>query len=85
MCAGCCWTALLLSLTAVGPITASEFPYTAEVTAEDVYIRSGPGANYYPTAKLQRGDQVEIYRQDPGGWCVFAHPATVSVGSPPKN
>ncbi len=72
--AGCCWTALLLSLTAVGPITASEFPYTAEVTAEDVYIRSGPGANYYPTAKLQRGDQVEIYRQDPGGWCAIRPP-----------
>jgi uncharacterized protein YraI len=64
----------LLSLTAVEPLFASEFPYTAEVTADDVYIRSGPGTNYYPTAKLQKGDQVEVYRQDPGGWCAIRPP-----------
>ena len=44
------------------------FPYKAYVTADDVYVRSGPGDNYYPTDKLKAGDQVEVYRHDPGGW-----------------
>ncbi|MBN1395950.1 MAG: SH3 domain-containing protein [Pirellulales bacterium] len=45
------------------------FPYKAYVTADDVYVRSGPGHNYYPTDKLRRGQAVEVYRHDPGGWC----------------
>ncbi|MEN6404994.1 MAG: SH3 domain-containing protein [Thermoguttaceae bacterium] len=47
------------------------FPYKASVVAEDVYIRSGPGQSYYPTDKLRRGQQVEVYRHDPGGWCAI--------------
>ena len=43
-------------------------PYKAYVSADDVYVRSGPGKNYYPSGKLQTGDQVEVYRHDPGGW-----------------
>lgn len=44
------------------------FPYTGYVNASDVYLRSGPGENYYPVSKLERGETVEIYRHDPGGW-----------------
>ena len=44
------------------------FPYRTYVTADDVYVRSGPGENYYPTEKLKTGDEVEVYRHDPGGW-----------------
>ena len=47
------------------------FPYTTIVAADDVYVRSGPGQNYYPTEKLRRGQQVEVYRHDPGGWCAI--------------
>src|SRR5262245_57769252 len=47
---------------------AEQFPYTAYVNSEDVYIRSGPGKNYYPTDKLAKGQPVEVYRHDPGGW-----------------
>ena len=43
-------------------------PYKAYISADDVYVRSGPGKNYYPSGKLQTGDQVEVYRHDPGGW-----------------
>jgi uncharacterized protein YgiM (DUF1202 family) len=43
-------------------------PYKAHISAKDVYVRCGPGKNYYPTEKLQPGDEVEIYRHDPGGW-----------------
>ena len=59
---------LLLASPASGE---QEFPYTTIVSAEDVYVRSGPGRNYYPTAKLRRGQKVEVYRHDPGGWCAI--------------
>ena len=55
--------------------TADEtFPYTAYVTSDDVYVRSGPGKNYYPTEKLVRGVEVEVYRHDPGGWFAIRPP-----------
>ena len=53
---------------ATAAAAAPNFPYTAYVTAENVYVRSGPGDNYYPTDKLKAGDKVEVYRHDPGGW-----------------
>lgn len=36
------------------------FPYAAEITGNDVYIRSGPGRNYYPCGKLNKGDKVTV-------------------------
>ena len=62
---GCC---VLFSSPARGDTT---FPYKAVVTIEDVYVRSGPGQSYYPTDKLKRGQEVEVYRHDPGGWCAI--------------
>ncbi len=50
------------------------YPYTAYVNTDDTYIRSGPGKNYYPTDKLARGDTVEVYRHDPGGWYAIRPP-----------
>ena len=47
------------------------FPYRTYIAADDVYVRSGPGQNYYPTSKLKRGAEVEVYRHDPGGWCAI--------------
>jgi hypothetical protein len=72
--------AILLGLGALGaaaePAGALQrkFPYMARVTANNVYVRSGPGSNYYPTQKLQVGTQVEVYRHDPGGWCAIRPP-----------
>lgn len=64
--------ALMLGWPATGSFARAEqqrsTPYTAYVVAADVYVRSGPGRNYYPTTKLQKGDAVEVYRHDPGGW-----------------
>lgn len=54
---------------------ADEFPYTAYVTANDVQVRSGPGENYYPVLKVDRGAAVEVYRHDPGGWYAIRPPA----------
>jgi SH3-like domain-containing protein len=62
----CC--SALLSSTASGGTT---FPYKASATSDDVYVRSGPGQNYYATDKLKRGQEVEVYRHDPGGWCAI--------------
>jgi SH3-like domain-containing protein len=45
-----------------------DFPYKAFITADEVYVRSGPGQDYYPTDKLKTGQRVEVYRHDPGGW-----------------
>ncbi|MHC4060062.1 MAG: SH3 domain-containing protein [Planctomycetota bacterium] len=36
------------------------FPYVAEITGDDVYIRSGPGTNYYACGKLYKGDRVTV-------------------------
>jgi uncharacterized protein YraI len=54
---------------------AIEFPYVAYVNTEDVYVRSGPSRDYYPTDKLQKGQEVEVYRHDPGGWLAIRPPA----------
>ncbi len=66
---------LLGLLFAVTTARADDFPYIAYVTADDVYVRSGPGRDYYPTTKLAKGKPVEVYRHDPGGWLAIRPPA----------
>ena len=36
------------------------FPFLAEVTNDDVYIRSGPGTQYYNCGKAKKGDKVKV-------------------------
>ncbi len=36
------------------------FPYMAEITGDNVYVRSGPGTNFYYCAKLNKGDKVKV-------------------------
>ncbi len=50
------------------------FPYKACVMVDGTEIHSGPGKSYYPTDKLQKGDYLEVYRHDPGGWCAVKPP-----------
>ncbi len=66
--------AILLVAIAVQASAAEEAPYIAYVTSDDVYVRSGPGRNYYPTDKLPKGERVEVYRHDPGGWLAIRPP-----------
>ncbi len=35
-------------------------PYLAEINSDDVYVRSGPGTNYYYCGKLSKGDKVKV-------------------------
>lgn len=62
-------------LLAASPSVAQQLPYRAFVTSDDVYVRSGPGEDYYPTDKLKLGQEVEVYRHDPGGWFAIRPPA----------
>jgi SH3-like domain-containing protein len=70
-----CWlTATIFLLLGAPRARGLEFPYTAYVNTADVYVRSGPGRDYYPTDKLQKGEKVEVYRHDPGGWYAIRPP-----------
>lgn len=53
----------------------AEFPYTAVVNDDSVYIYSGPGSTHYTTDIFQKGDSVEVHRHLPGGWCAIRPPA----------
>ncbi len=64
----------LVTLATALPALADEYPMMAYVQADGAYVRSGPGRDYYPTDKLQKGAEVEIYRRDPGGWLAIRPP-----------
>ena len=36
------------------------FPYMAEIIGDNVYVRSGPGTNFYDCSKLNTGDKVKV-------------------------
>ncbi len=67
-------TTLLLvsSIQAEGP--DAEFPYSAFAAADATAVRSGPGEQFYPVLGLRRGDAVEVWRHDAGGWCAVRPP-----------
>jgi uncharacterized protein YgiM (DUF1202 family) len=50
------------------------FPYMAEVGGMDVYIRSGPGTNYYRCGKLNAPDKVEVVGSE-NAWSKIVPPA----------
>ena len=51
---------LLIATPAPGQTTDSGFPYTGEVTGTDVYVRSRPDTNYYPTTKVSAPQRVTV-------------------------
>ncbi len=71
---GCCCAALIGLAAIAAPAQQPDFPYTAYVSIDAAYVRSGPGKHYYPSDKLVRGDAVEVYREDPGGWLAIRPP-----------
>jgi hypothetical protein len=46
-------------------------PFKAIVISDNTYARSGPGQDYYPTDPLRHGQEIEVYRQNPDGWCAI--------------
>ncbi|MHC4722017.1 MAG: SH3 domain-containing protein [Planctomycetota bacterium] len=53
---------------------AASFPYVAEITGTDVYIRSGPGTAYYYCGKLTAPARV-IVTGEKHGWLQILPPA----------
>jgi hypothetical protein len=51
------------------------FPYQARVLAAYATVFCGPTDDAYVTARLQRGEWVEVHRLDPGGWLAIRPPA----------
>ncbi len=45
-----------------------ELPAEATVQSSNVYVRSGPGEDYYPTEMLRAGDRVQVVREGRRGW-----------------
>lgn len=43
------------------------YPFIAEATANDVFVRSGRGPGYYHCGKINAGDQVTVV-EEIGGW-----------------
>jgi hypothetical protein len=69
--AACAALAVVLSALS---LQADEFPYSAFVAAADVPVRSGPGEQFYPVLTMARGDAVEVWRHESGGWCAVRPP-----------
>ena len=48
-------------------------PFVAQITGNDVYIRSGPGTHFYHCGKLYSGDRVEVVKVE-NGWSGIVPP-----------
>jgi len=59
------------------PAPANE-SYVAEVIGNDVYVRSGPGTNFYQCSKLYTGDRVQVVRTQQGWSCIVPPPGCFS-------
>ncbi len=58
---------------ATRPAPKGDFPYVGEVTGDNVYVRSRDGQNWYPTAKLNKGDRVQVH-DERFGWLKIRPP-----------
>jgi len=59
--------------TAASQEQGSFEPYVGEVTGNNVYVRSGADANYYPVTKLNAGDRVVVVGEQ-WGWLKIVPP-----------
>ena len=66
--------AMLVGLLPAVHAQVQEFPYKAQVVADETYIRSGGGEAFYPTQALSRDTVVTVRRHDPGGWFMIDPP-----------
>ena len=69
-------TFLLAGQLASGAEPVPHGPYDATITAAEVDVRSGPGADvkYYATSKLRQGEKVQVLREEDGGWLAIKPP-----------
>ncbi len=65
---------VVLTDKATAQSRTEKFPYDAIIADDEVYARSGPGKQYYPTSRLRKGDHVTVIRHDHGGWFMIEPP-----------
>ena len=66
--------------------------FTGEITGNDVYVRSGPSANYYPVSKLDAGARVSVVGTVEGWYAIvppegcfsLIHKKFVDIGDEPS-
>lgn len=56
------------------PVSQPKVPYVAEVIGENVYVRSGPGTNYYPCIKVNSSQPIFVVGHE-YGWSKILPPA----------
>jgi len=57
---------------------APSFPYVAEITGDNINIRSGPGTNYYTCGKLGKGDRIKVVDRQFSWSCIVPPPGSFS-------
>lgn len=57
---------------------AVSFPYTAEVTEDNVPIHCGAGTNFYICGKLKKGDKVKVVSSQFSWSCIVPPPGSFS-------
>ncbi len=67
---------MLLLLAVALPQTSrgDTLPYRAHVGQATVELRSGPGDDFYATDELAEGSELEVYQEQPDGWCAVRPP-----------
>lgn len=59
-------------------VAAPAFPYVAEIVGDNVYVRSGPGTNYYNSGKVTKGDKVKVVARQFSWSCIVPPPGSFS-------
>ncbi|MBN2271861.1 MAG: hypothetical protein JXN61_14685 [Sedimentisphaerales bacterium] len=59
-------------------VAAPAFPYVAEIVGDNVYVRSGPGTNYYNSGKVTNGDKVKVVARQFSWSCIVPPPGSFS-------
>jgi len=59
-------------------LTAPAFPYVAEITGDNVYVRSGSGTNHYNCGKTNKGDKVKVVSRQFSWSCIVPPPGSFS-------
>jgi len=57
-----------------GETATPSFPYIAEIIGDNLYVRSGPGTNFYHCGKLNKGDKVKVVSRQ-FSWSCIVPPA----------
>lgn len=57
-------------------MTLPALPFLGEIIGDDVYVRSGPGTNYYYCGKLKKTDKIKVVGTK-FGWMQIAPPSGI--------